>query len=274
MKKLILILLVLSHCAVFAQRKPKIKGNKAVVDVREDLPAFNAIELSDDLEINIQRSGAPGYVITADDNLIDVLKFDVVDSTLVITSFYKITAKKKLEITINYRELNAITLREGKLKMQDRVVTDELYVNTYGSTKLELNADAGITHINMEGNSAGNFNIKSDSLYMSFKDRVDARMYAVSETTDVAMYKNAAVKIEGTSDTLGLKLVGNANFKGAKLEAATVFANLEESPVARLYAYKDLELTSQGGSKTYVHGTGKITLTKFSDTSELYRRAN
>ncbi len=272
MKKCILFLLVLSHVAVFAQRKPKIKGSKNVIEVREELPAFNAIELNDDLDINIQRSGAPGYTITADDNLIDVLKFKVEDSTLVVTSFYKITAKKKLEITINYKDLNQITLREGKLKMKDRILTDELRVDTFGSSKLELNADATITHINMEGNCSGDLNINSDSLNIVLKDRIDVRIYAVSETNTVAMYKNAAVKMDGTTDTLRLNLVGNANFKGAKLEAASAIATLEDSPTARVYAYKDLELDSRGTSKTYAYGPGKITILEFLNSSELHRK--
>ncbi|MEO0528457.1 MAG: DUF2807 domain-containing protein, partial [Bacteroidota bacterium] len=124
MKKFIIVVLILSYGTVTAQRKPKIKGNRVVVEVREELPAFNAIELNDDLEITLHKSADPGYVITADDNLIDVLKFKVADSTLMISSFYKIIAKKKLEITINYRELESITMKEGKIGMEDIINTD------------------------------------------------------------------------------------------------------------------------------------------------------
>ncbi len=272
MKKLIVVFLVLSHCAVFAQRKPKIKGNKSVIDVREELPAYNAIELNDDLDINLQQSSSPGYTITADDNLIDVLKFRVVDSTLVISSFYKITSKKKLEITVNYKELIAITVKEGRIRMKDIVNTDQLTVNTFGSAKLQLNANAPVTTIHMEGNSSGDFNIDSDSLNITLRDRIDVSIYAVSETNTVSMYKNASVKMEGTTDSLQLNLYGNSAFKGAKLEAAYITATLEESPVARVYAYNGMELSSSGSSKTYAHGAGSITLIQFLNRSELHRR--
>lgn len=271
-KNLVILALLFCSCIIHAQRKPKIKGNKAVTDVREDLPPYNAIELNDDLEINLQKSSDVGYSITADDNLIDVLKFRVVDSTLVISSFYKITAKKKLDITVNYNDLRGITMREGKIRMKDMIITDHLTVNTFGASKLELNANAPVMDITMEGNSSGDFNLDSDSLTIILKDRIDVSIYAVSEVNTVEMFKNAAARMEGTTDSLRVNLYGSANLKAQKLEAATVRATLEETPIARLYAFKDFELSSRGSSKTYLYGNAKITLLDFLDTSELYKR--
>ena len=44
----VLILILFVGCFVNAQRKPKIKGSKVVVELREDLEPFSAIELNDD----------------------------------------------------------------------------------------------------------------------------------------------------------------------------------------------------------------------------------
>ena len=273
MKKLIILAVLISSCGIYAQRKPKIKGNKAVIDVREELPAFNAIELNDDLEINLQKSSNTGYAITADDNLIDVLKFQVEDSTLIISSFYKITSKRKLEITVNYNELQAITLREGVLKMDDIISAYKLDINTYGASRLQLNASASVTNINMEGQSSGDFNLDSDSLTVNLKDRVDASIYMVGDRNTIEMHKNASVRMEGTTDTLSLKLFDNAKYKGAKFEAAVVIADLEETSNARIYAFKEIELLSRGSAKTYLYGNPKITIIEFLDTSELHKQA-
>ena len=272
MKNTVLLVLLLSTCYLQAQRKPKIKGNKSVTAVSENLPSFNAIELNDELEINLQKSMDEGYVITADDNLIDVLKFKVVDSTLVISAFYKIISKKKLDITVNYRELRSITMRDGKIRMEDIITTDELHVDTFGDSKLQLNANASIVNINMEGNSFGDFNLDSDSLNITLNDKIDARVYAVSEKNTVQMYKNAGATMEGTTDTLQLNLQENTNLKAERLEAATVLATLEVASTARIYAFKNFELSSSGSSRTYLYGDPKITVLRFSDTSELYKR--
>jgi len=271
-KNIVLLILALSTFVMHAQRKPKIKGNKSVIDVREELPAFNAIELNDDLEINLQKSSTMGYAITADDNLIDVLKFKVEDSTLVISSFYKITSRKKLDITVNYKEIQAITMRDGKIRMKDIVSTDELHINTFGFSKLELNANAPVMHINMEGNSSGDLNLDSDSLNITLKDKIDVRIYAVSEKNTLEMYKNAEASLEGTTDTLDVYMNGSSSLKAQKLEAATILATLEETPVARIYAYKNFELSSRGSSKVYLYGDPKMKVLDFLDTSELYKR--
>lgn len=272
MKRLPFILVLLFCFQIQAQRKPKIKGNKNVIEVIQELPPFSAIELKDDLDIYIQNSGEEGYVINADDNLIDVLKFKVVDSTLHISSFYKITSKKKLEITVNYQELNSITVRDGRIRMKDIVNSEELYVNTFESAKLELNANAPIVHINMEGNSSGDFNIDADSLNVTLMDRVDVGLYATSGTIHMNMSGNTSSKMDGTASVFNVTLSGNANLKAAKLQTSEVIINLIESPSAKVNPSEVIHITSSGSSKTYVYGDGKIILDEFLDTSELYKR--
>lgn len=271
MKNIGIILALLVCFQAFSQRKPKIKGNKSVIDVVESLPAFNAIELNDDLDITLAKSNQEGYTLKADDNLIDVLKFKVSDSTLVISSFYKITSKKKLEITINYYELTRVTIRDGRIRMKDVIESEELTVETYGSSKLELNAETSYLKLVMEGNSSGDFNIQSDSLNIVLKDRVDAGVYAVSEIVNVQMNTNSAVNMEGTAYALSAHLFDKANLKARKLQAEGVEVIAEGSPSARVYASKDFELTARGSSKTYLSGDAKIDILEFLDTSELHK---
>ena len=272
MKNILIILSLLLCTQVFSQRKPKIKGNKSVVTVEEGLPAFNAIVLNDDLDITLQKANQEGFSITADDNLIDVLKFKVEDSILTITSFYKITSKKKLEITIKYYELSSVTMRDGRIEMTDTIESDELTINTDGSSKLQLNSNTTLTTLNMEGNSSGDLSLNSDSLNIILKDRVDVGIFSTSERVKVEMVSNSAVKIEGTTYALSLNLSDNANFKARKLEAQGVEVIAEGSPSARVYASDIFELTARGSSKVYLSGNPKIDILEFLDTVELHKQ--
>ncbi len=271
MKNIVFIISLLLCFQAFSQRKPKIKGNKNVVDVTENLPAFTAIELNDDLDINLVKANQESYTLTIDDNLIDVLKFRVDDSTLVISSFYKITSKKKLDITINYYEISSITLRDGRIRMKDVIETDELTIKTYGSSKLQLNADTNLTNLTMEGNSSGDLSFESDSLNLVLKDRIDVSIYSTSERNNIQMNSNASAKMEGTAYALSATLFDNANLRARKLEAEGVEIIAEGSPSARVYANTDFELTSKGSSKTYLSGPAKIDILEFLDTSELHK---
>ena len=268
-----IIFLILIFCfQSYGQRKPKIKGNRSVIEVNEMLPFFNAITLNEDLDIVLKKSNSEGYTITADDNLIDVLKFKVKDSTLFISAFYKITAKKKLDIVINYVDINKITVQHGKISMKDIIAADELSINTFGASRLELNATASFIKINMEGMSSGDFNIASDSLHITIKDRVDARVYTVGDVSTLNAYNNASATIEGTSNRFLVNLFGYAKLKGEVFEVTNIHAVLEESTNAKLQVIENLELSASGSSKTQVYGTGKITLLEFLDSAQLLKK--
>ncbi|MDB4293335.1 DUF2807 domain-containing protein [Maribacter sp.] len=271
MKKVTLLVALLCCFHAFSQRKPKIKGNKNVVEVQEDLPAFNAIDLKDDLKIELRKGRQDGVFITADDNLIDVLKFEVVDSVLEIGSFYKITGKKKLEIVVNYTELESVIVRDGAIESSDNIVSDVFSAKLLGSAKIEMNVNAAVINLKMEGNSSGDLNFQSDTLNLDIRDRVDVRVYSVSEWTKVSLMSNANIKLEGTAYGLSAHLYDNSNLRAAKLEAEGVEIIAEGSPSARVLARKDFELTSKGSSKTYLSGNPKIDIIEFLDTSELHK---
>jgi hypothetical protein len=275
MKKIALLFIVtIISFQGFSQRKPKIKGNKNVVEVRENLETFTAIELADDLDIVIQKSSQEGYELEVDDNLIDVLKFKVEDGILNISSFYNITSKRKLDITIFFQELNSINMLNGKISMKDVISTDRLTVRTSGTARLELNATADIIDITMEEISSGDFNLASDSLNLTLKDRIDVKLYTTGAKNSLYMYKNASAKVEGTADFLMAKLYGSSSLKAADLQSNDVLLIAEDSPDAEIRALNNFELSSKGGAKTKLFGDAKITILDFLDTSRLEKEKN
>ena len=93
-RALALVLALLVGAGAWAQRKPRIQGNRNPVEITESLPPFKYLRLEDDLEVRIRQQGSGGYELRVDDNLVDVLQFQVQDSTLVISSFYDITGSR------------------------------------------------------------------------------------------------------------------------------------------------------------------------------------
>tara|TARA_R110000868_G_scaffold113860_1_gene305326 strand:- start:8912 stop:9739 length:828 start_codon:yes stop_codon:yes gene_type:complete len=275
MKKFTLLVVVLFiSFSGYTQRKPKIKGNKNVIEVREDLAPFTAIELVDDLDIVIQKASQEGYALELDDNLLDVLKFKVDNGVLKISSFYNITSKKKLEITIFFQELRSIKMLNGKISMKDVISTDRLKVATFGTSRLELNATADIMDITMEEISSGDFNLASDSLNITLKDRIDVKLYSTGSSNNIYMYKNASAKLEGTADFLMAKMYGNSSLKAAELQSNDVLLITEDSPDIEIRALNTLQLSSKGSTRTKLYGEAKITILDFLDTSRLEKERN
>jgi hypothetical protein len=273
-KVVILVFLFCTGFQSFAQRKPKIKGNRNVIATTENLPRFSKIQLSDDINVLIEKGSVESVTIEADDNLIDVLKFNVSDGTLYISSFYKITSKKKLEITVFYTELEALDLSSGLITMKDVITSDYLDVKTSGAARLILNASADVIDIQMEENSSGDFNVASDSLNLTFKDRIDAKVYATGQNNTLFMYKNASVKMEGNTELFAAKLYGNCTLRAEEFNAKTMLLESEDSPDAKVNVVNEFELSSKGASKTSLYGNPKITILEFLDTSQLHKENN
>lgn len=272
MKKIILGILLLVTVVSVAQKKPKIKGSKTVIEVTNELPPFNAIAVSDGIQVEVKKAREESYNFIGDDNLMDVLKFEVIDSTLQISSFYRIVSKKKLLLTVNYINLNAITIVNGRIVMKDILTTDNLELNLQDGSRLTLNTLADNVNISMTGNSSAELNVDCDSVSINQDQKSDLSIYVVAQDASLTMHGGADAKMQGAISNFSINLFGNTQLRAEELKGTAVIANLDESPDARIYASERFDLSSKAGSRTYLYGTPLITITDFLGASQLIKK--
>lgn len=253
------------------QRKPKIKGNRQVTEVSQNLPPFSSLRLSDDLEVHLKQGDTEGYDLEIDDNLVDVLRFEVADNTLTIASFYAITGSRKLAITVRYRELNAVHAEAGSLVSDELVKSDLLKVTATDAARLQLRLQASLLNLHMEGNSRADLNVEADSLHLEMGDQADASVYTANQGMDLELSGHASLVLEGVSASASVKLTDYGNLKAEGLVATRLRAQLEASAVGRLRADSELELDLSGGSRTYLYGQPNIRIIRFADRAELHK---
>ena len=123
MKKTFIFLFAIGLCSfTYAQKKPKVKGNKEVIQVIREIPEdFNALEIDDGLKINLSQGVENGYILNVDSNLVDVLQFFVVDSVLKVYTTNNIVSSKKVEITMTVKGLEHLILRMTQ-KLREKVL--------------------------------------------------------------------------------------------------------------------------------------------------------
>ncbi len=277
MKTLLRCLGILFLCytvGVNAQRKPRIKGNRDVTQVVESLPPFSRLELMDDLEIVLKRSAEEGFAITADDNLIDVIKFRVNDGTLFISSFYEITGKKELSITVSYNQLSEIIVSDGQLITGEgeRLNADLLKVTASGNSQLDLEGDVGQFNLQMGDNSKGDFTMTADSLVVQLRQKADAKLYVNSFAGSVSVGDNATLDLEGTSGTAEVEVRDSGRLRAEDFEVGRLTATCSGSSDTRILAIEQLQISLSGSSRCYLFGDPSIQLSTFKDTAEFFKR--
>lgn len=272
MKNTYLLLLLFLPLISIGQRKPKIKGNRSVTVSMGELPPFNHFVLTDDLEVTLQKSNSEGYQIEADDNLIETLKFDMQGDVLVLSSYYRITSKKKLMVTVNYTNLASIRQQGGKLIVPNDIKADSFELEAAGDSKTEIRVDAFLAKYILKENAKVDGNIQADSLSLQMSDRADAKFYIRAGQSNINMFGNTNLDVEGNSEVLKLNLEDNAKYQGEKCLVQSAILQLIGSPFAKINAQQELFLSSSGSSKTHFYGNAKIMVNQFLDTSELHKK--
>lgn len=272
MKNVLILLLFVAPVIVLAQRKPKIKGSRIVSQVNEELPPFNAIVLNDELDIVLKKSFGPGYGIIADDNLIDILKFEVEDSTLVISSYYDVTAKKQFDITIKYVELRAISVKKGSILAMDRIESDELFVDGFGQSQLNIEATAEVLDINLEDMTRGEFNVDADSLNISLSKKAQANIYAVNGVSLLDMEGQSSLTFEGSSQRIKARLTGYSKYKAENMESIASKIEVDKESDARINVSQELELSARDRARVLLYGNPGIIINEFTDSVQLIKK--
>ncbi len=267
-----LLLFTLLLCGPgYGQRKPKIKGNRSVITVNKPLNAFSHLQVTDDLEVVLEPGNQEAVRIEADDNLIDILRFEQDGDTLKISSFYTITGSKELNITLTYQNLKTLRVEHGGVVAEQSIDAGAFDIHlSEGSTTI-LSVRAAEVQLHMEGNASSELNIVSDSLVARFADQSKAFIYNSEGDMDFLLSGRAAVTLEGTGKSLTLSMTDNTDLKAAGMEVGEITAFLNASAQAHLYSLTNLAFEGRDKSKLFVYGEPQIKVLGFYDTAELHK---
>lgn len=272
--RLLLVVLFGFSTIIFSQKKPKIKGNKMLIEVNKIIDEkFNTIEIDDGLEVNLYQGNQNKYVLKTDYNLVDVIKFVVYDNTLKIYTSSKIVSKKKLELNLTVKKLEHIILKNGvKLKGKERITSDKLYVSGYSSCRFDLDVKAEDVTVTLHRNSGGKINIKSDNTTIVMNDRTDLKGDISTGKLRVTMNKSAQLNLDGESDMAIFNLKDDAELKAKNMKATSADLYTTNSSDVYLYVKKNLELYAEGRSKIYIYGDPKIEIKGLTDKSRIIKK--
>jgi hypothetical protein len=270
---IITVAVILLSFNLNAQKKEKIKGNKEVIEVNNSLYAFNEVEISDGLQVNIMQSTSEGYRLKTDSNLINTIKFEVVDSVLQIYTSSKIASSKSLEIYLTCKELNKITLlNDAELIGQNVINGEDLLIVCFDGSKFDLDVNSKVFSLQLNNASKGKLNLRSINTSMVLNDNSVFKGSISIDSLDLTLNKKADMNIEGNCDNLNLITSGSTDVNAKNLLATNININASNSSDIYVRASKLLSLYAKGKSNVYVYGNPEIKVEGLNDKSQIIKK--
>ncbi|AKA35337.1 GIN domain-containing protein [Flagellimonas lutaonensis] len=203
-----------------AQQKPKVKGNKLVSEIFNTLEDFNSIEISDNLVVHIMQTGNNGYHLKADGNLIDVVKFNVMDGVLKIYSTHHITSFKELEITLTFDEIDAITLfNDSKLVSKKRLEFKRWDLKAMDEATYDIEASARMANLNLHSSSEGKLRLNCDIVEVFMDQNAFLKGNIQADNITLRIRDRADIEIGGEVVKLKLDITGTSDVRARKLKS-------------------------------------------------------
>ncbi len=218
-----LILILTVTATGFAQKKPKIKGNRQVVTKVYTLKPFHSIVAGENLHIKLKpATETEALELRADENLHEALEWKVSEGILYLETTYDIIKRRAFDITvfvekdIKYIHLSqyADMETENKIKLESSV---RLELQDYAKADLQLDI--------------------KDSLKIDLKNKAELNLDAESQTTEIHITDDATLKgylgtgfllvtgdkksdmiLGGFAKKMDMKLSDKAEFSGKKFK--------------------------------------------------------
>lgn len=275
MKNALLVLLIITGgCYLGQAQDDKVKGDRNVTVKQTYVNEFTGLVVNNDFEVDIVFNSKPSVEIEADDNLHEVIQFDVNNGILTFTAGKRITSKRKLHITVNYSvPLTFIEVNESaELRSLTSLELGDLELKTTGNSRTYLNVNAKQFSYNAIDKSRMRLNLTADSTAFILSDDVKVDALVNSKITKFDLYQDADATIEGTVGAGELRLDNSSNFNGKNFTLKTANLLVEGNSDLSIMVTEDVVLSASGGSEVYLYGEPKITLQKFTGTAKLQKK--
>ena len=274
----LLVLLCISFSTLISQEK--IKGNKNITTVKTDLKAFSKVVIKNDFKVNLQKSDSPAVEIETDENIHDAIIVSEMNETLTISTSKKIRASKKLLITIHYNQpLEVLTVKDdAEVASVTTLKTPNFTLNIDDYAKAELTIQSDDFTLK-NGNksriplrSKSKLTVDSKKAHLFFNESSNTDLAINNDSLKVIMSDRSTVNISGTVNFLEATTSDSSDFEGKDLNVKSVETTVKGSSNFVIMAIDSINLNASEKGKTEVYGSPKITLSKFTDTSKLFKK--
>lgn len=222
MKKSILLLTLLCFTISNAQKFKKIKGNEKIVTITRTTTQYEKISAAGSFDVKLISGKEGNIAIKGDENLLEYIKTEVKDGTLLVYF------EKGKNIQLNYNSTIEITIPFEKISK----------LNFTGSGN--LSSSDSINSENLDFTVAGSVNIKFES---------------VSTNLKISKSGSGNLSVKGKTTNLEVNNAGSGNASLSDLTSENAVANQSGSGSVNLFCTKNLQAKSVGSGNIQYKGS-------------------
>ncbi len=191
-----------------------IKGNGNVVKQERDIGSFSSIDVGGAFRVFLKQGDKEQLTVEADENLLDVIKTEVVGNTLKISTKEDIRSPEKLNIYITFVTLKGLELSGACHLTSDNTFNlDDIELDCSGATDVELKFSASKVEMDCSGASKIELfgTAEKVSLDLSGASQLDAIEFEAGDVdVDVSGASHGKMMVNGE---LSADVSGAASFK-------------------------------------------------------------
>ncbi len=276
MKKILLFVLIGMAGLSFGQKKEKIKGNKEVLIKKFLLPDFDRIKVGEKFEVELKKAvDTTRVVIETDDNLFDVIHFEVVNKELSFYTTREIVKKKRLRITVyvpsylNYMEV----LEKGKIYNEESLTFHKLEIQAFDRGKTDLILDLKESlQLNAANKTKVNLDITAPFVEIFTNDDAQTGIKASVAQMSILQNDHSNVNIKGDGKEVEINTNDKSRFEGESfvIEKALIIA--KDKTKTYINSNKELTIIAKGDSNVFIYNQPEINLKAFEDHAVLYKK--
>jgi len=276
MQKKMLLFTIFLTCTtiVYGQKKERIKGDKNVTVRETPINSFNKIVIGKNFNIDIIVGEKASVFVETDDNLHDVIQFNVTDSTLSFQYLKNITFSKKLNIKVVYTSAlkHIETSENGEISSLTSINLDDVVLKNSGTSRAFLNIKSNSLKFSASNRSKVKLNLTTKLADIVLSDNSKLDMLINADSLNADLYLQANAKVRGTLTKLNIRADNSSDFSGSELTTNTCELLAEDNCDVTVNTTKELSLNVSGSSEIFIYGNAKINLNKFTDTAKLYKK--
>ena len=272
MKHYVLLALIGISLSMSAQ---KLKGTRNVTTSSREIGNFEAIEVSDNVEIFLTKGDKAEAEIEADDNLHEALTISESTGILRISA-QPIGGHKKFSVKLVYTDDLKLLTAKGSTNVTalTDLQLDDFTVKSYDNAKVFATVKGKKFTLMANDKSRTELNVSAAETVVELNNSANLKALIASDKLTFDMYQKASATIEGDVNSLKLRLDNNANFTGKNLTAKTADLTTEGSSSCSIEIIEKAVIAASGKSEIDLHGEQKIEINKFSDNALISKKNN